>query len=100
MPALLGALLWEGARHVFGWLVGADNVYLRVFGPLGGVVALLGWVYLSSGILVLTGQFAWAHAMERRGRGQLAFDAPRQAGLDGWMHPFVGDNAVNEDHVQ
>jgi hypothetical protein len=29
-----------------------------VFGLLGGIMALLGWVYLSSVILVLTGQFA------------------------------------------
>jgi membrane protein len=99
VPAVVGAILWEAARHIFGWLIGADNAYLRVFGPLGGVVALLGWVYLSSAILVLTGQFAWAHAMEHRGRGHLAFEAPRQAGLEGWMEPFVGDNAVNEDHL-
>jgi membrane protein len=96
VPATLGAILWESARHIFGWLVRSDSTYLRVFGPLGGVVALLGWVYLSSAILVLTGQLAWAYAMERRGRGHLAGDAPRQAGLEGWTQPFVGDNAVNE----
>lgn len=98
VPAVLGASLWEGARHLFGWLVGADNAYVRVFGPLGGVVALLGWVYISCAIIVLSGQLAWAHAMERRGRGHLAYDYPRQAGLDGWMPPFEGDNMVNEDH--
>ena len=98
VPALVGAVLWELARNLFGWLVGTDSFYLRLFGPLGGVVALLGWIYLSSAILVLTGQFAWAFAMERRGRGLLARRAPRQAGLDAWAEPFERDNAVNEAH--
>ena len=98
VPAVVGAVLWELARNLFGWLVGTDSYYLRLFGPLGGVVALLGWIYLSSAILVLTGQLAWAFAMERRGRGLLARRAPRQAGLDTWAEPFDQDNAVNEAH--
>jgi membrane protein len=98
VPACIGATVWEAARHVFGWLMGGDSDYLRVFGPLGGVVALLGWVYLSSITLTLTGQLAWAYAMERRGRGQLAYRYPRQAGLQGWMPRYDGDNAVNEDY--
>jgi len=97
-PAVFGAVLWEGARHVFGWLVAAESGYTELFGPLGGVVALLGWVYLSCSILILTGQFAWAYAMEGRSRGAAASDDPRQAGLEGRMAPFQGDNAVNEDH--
>jgi hypothetical protein len=59
-------------------------------------VALLGWIYVSSVILVLTGQFAWAFAMERRGRGQLARRSPRQAGLERLTAPLEQDNAVNE----
>ena len=98
VPAFVGAVLWELARNLFGWLVGTDSYYLQLFGPLGGVVALLGWIYLSSTILVLTGQFAWAFAMERRGRGALARRSPRQAGLDHWAEPFEQDNAVNEAH--
>lgn len=98
VPAVAGAVLWELARNAFGWLIGTDSVYLRLFGPLGGVVALLGWIYLSSAILVLTGQLAWAFAMERRGRGLLARRAPRQAGLEGYTEPFEQDNAVNEAH--
>ena len=98
VSAVFGTVLWEGARHVFGWMVGSESAYTRLFGPLGGVVALLGWVYVSSAILVLTGQFAWAYSMERRGRGPLATAAPREAGLDGWIRPFHGDNSVNEDH--
>jgi membrane protein len=97
VPAVLGATLWEAARHVFGWLMGSESAYLRVFGPLGGVVALLAWVYTSSAILVITGQLTWAYAMERRGRGRIAAAAPREAGLDGWIRPLHGDNAVNED---
>jgi membrane protein len=97
VPSLLAGVLWETSRHLFGWLVGADNLYLQVFGLPGGIMALLGWVYLSAVILVLTGQFAWAYAMECRGRGHLACDAPRAAALNGWLHPFEGDHAVNED---
>jgi membrane protein len=99
VPAVAGAVLWELARNVFGWLVGTDSFYLRLFGPLGGLLALLGWIYTSSTILVLTGQFAWAFAMERRGRGALARHAPRQAGLGGWTEPFDQDNAVNEANL-
>jgi membrane protein len=98
VPAAIGATLWEGARHLFGWLIGTDSFYLRLFGSLGGVVALLGWIYLSSSILVLTGQLAWAYAMERRGRGDLARKLPREAGLDASVDPFAQDNAVNEAH--
>jgi uncharacterized BrkB/YihY/UPF0761 family membrane protein len=71
-------------------------VYLRVFGSLGGVVALLSWLYVSSVILILTGQFAWAFAMEQRGRGELARQSPRRAGLANSTDPFEKDNAVNE----
>jgi membrane protein len=98
VPALFGAILWEGARHVFGWLVAAESGYSAVFGPLGGVVALLGWVYVSCAILILTGQLTWAYAMENRSRGRAASDDPRQAGLEGRLRPFEGDNVVNEDH--
>ena len=59
-------------------------------------MALLGWLYVSSIILILTGQFAWAYAMERRGRGELARRAPRRAGLGASSDPFDQDNAVNE----
>ena len=97
VPSVFGAILWEAARHAFGWSIAGESVYARVFGPLGGVIALLAWVYLSSVILILTGQFAWAYAMERRGRGRLADAAPRRAGLEGLVQPFDGDNAVNED---
>ncbi|MDP8921865.1 MAG: YihY/virulence factor BrkB family protein [Chloroflexota bacterium] len=96
VPAAVGAVLWEAARQVFGWLVGTESIYLEVFGPLGGVVALLGWVYLSSAILVLIGQFTWAFAMERRGRGRLAAELPREAGLSGRIQPLEADNVVNE----
>lgn len=96
VPAVTGAVLWESSRNLFGWLVATDSFYLQVFGPLGGIVALLGWIYLSCVILVLTGQFAWAFAMERRGRGELARLAPREAGLQGLTDPFRQENAVNE----
>jgi membrane protein len=99
VAAAFGGVLWEAARHLFGWLVGTDSFYLRLFGSLGGVVALLGWLYVSSIILILTGQFAWAYAMERRGRGELARRGPRQAGLGSWSDPFEQDNAVNEAHL-
>ena len=96
VPATVGAMLWEAARNLFGWLVGTDSFYLELFGPLGGAVALLGWIFLSSVILVLTGQFAWAFAMERRGRGLLARRMPRQAGLERSAGAFELENAVNE----
>jgi len=99
VPSVVGAVLWEAARHLFGALVGSQDVYVWAFGSVGGFLALLGWTYLNSAILLLIGQLAWAHAMECRGRGHLATRAPRQAGPDGWAQPFEGDNVVNEDHA-
>jgi membrane protein len=96
LPALLGAALWETARHLFSWLIGGDNLYLQMFGPLGGIMALFGWLYLSAAGLVLTGQFAWAYAMERRGEGHLAQEAPRAEGPDGKVEPFEPEHMVNE----
>ena len=96
IPSVVGALLWESARRLFSWLVGSDSSYLRLFGPVGGLVALLVWVYVSSAILVLMGQFAWAFAMERRGRGRLAAELPSEAGLSGRVPPHAADNMVNE----
>jgi membrane protein len=39
VPAAIGAALWEGARHLFGWLIGTDSFYLRLFGSLGADAA-------------------------------------------------------------
>lgn len=97
IAAVVGAVLWEAARHLFSWLVGPDSPYIQAFGQLGGIMALFAWVYLSSVILVLTGQFAWAYAMESRGEGQLAHSAPRQAGTDGRERSVNAEHAVNED---
>ncbi len=99
VPSVIGAVLWEAARHLFAAIVGSQDVYVWAFGSVGGFLALLGWAYLNSVILLVVGQLAWAHAMECRGRGHLATEAPRQAGPEGWAHPFEGDNVVNEDQA-
>ena len=79
---------------VFGLVAIAASTRFALQPAEGRVGALV--AYASSVILVLTGQFAWAFAMERRGRGDLARRSPRQAGLDGWTELGDQDTAVNE----
>lgn len=50
--ALLGGVLWEGAKYLFTWYLGIAN-YRAVYGSVGAAVALLLWAYVSSSILLL-----------------------------------------------
>ena len=51
--ALLTALCFEGWKAVFLWYTGAFPVYDTVYGPVGALVALLTWVYISANILLV-----------------------------------------------
>jgi membrane protein len=63
MPALQAALfaglLWELAKHLFGWYVVYLAKYSVFYGSLSTLVIFVLWVYYSSTILVVGGEFAY-----------------------------------------
>jgi membrane protein len=62
--AVIGGLLWEGAKYLFAWALNYFN-YEQIYGSVGAVVAVLTWSYVSSLVLLfgaqLTGVFHREH---------------------------------------
>ena len=57
LGALMAALAFDGAKWGFLWYVETFPVYNVVYGPLGAMMALLTWVYVSA-IILLFGALA------------------------------------------
>ena len=57
--ALFTSLLWELAKHLFTWYVAHLAQYSIFYGSLSTLVIFILWVYYSSTILVLGGEFAY-----------------------------------------
>ena len=57
--ALFTSLLWELAKHLFGWYVVHLARYSIFYGSLSTLVIFVLWVYYSSTILVVGGEFAY-----------------------------------------
>ena len=57
--ALFTSLLWELAKYLFAWYVLHLAVYSIVYGSLGAFAIFVLWVYYSSTILVVGGEFAY-----------------------------------------
>ena len=57
--ALFTGLLWELAKHLFGWYVVHLAEYSFFYGSLSTLVIFVLWVYYSSTILVVGGEFAY-----------------------------------------
>jgi membrane protein len=55
--ALVTTIIWEIGSHIFLWLVPFFN-YQRIYGKMGAVVALLGWVYTSNLIMLFGANFS------------------------------------------
>ena len=53
--ALIGGVLWEGAKYLFAWTVNYLH-YDQIYGSVGAVVAVLTWSYVSSIILLFGAQ--------------------------------------------
>ena len=51
--ALMAAMAFEGWKTVFLWYTRAFPVYDTVYGPVGALVALLTWIYISANILLV-----------------------------------------------
>ena len=57
--ALFTSLLWEFAKHLFTWYVVHLAQYSIFYGSFSASVILVVWVYYSSTILVVGGEFAY-----------------------------------------
>lgn len=57
--ALFASLLWELAKHLFTWYVGNLAQYSFFYGSLSTLIIFVFWVFYSSMILVLGGEFAY-----------------------------------------
>jgi membrane protein len=57
--ALFTGLLWELAKHLFGWYVIHLARYSIFYGSLSTLVIFVFWVYYSSAILVVGGEFTY-----------------------------------------
>ena len=69
-PALKAAfftsLLWEVAKHIFGWYVVHSTSFSMFYGPLGAIAIFFLWIYYSAAILLLGGEIAFQ--LEKRGK--------------------------------
>ena len=57
--ALFASLLWEVAKHLFAWYVLHLARYSIYYGSLSTLAIVVLWVYYSSAILVIGGEFAY-----------------------------------------
>jgi membrane protein len=64
--ALFTSLLWEGAKHFFGWYVLGLGGFTVIYGSLSALAIFVLWVYYSSTILLLGGEVA---CLLEKGRG-------------------------------
>ena len=64
--ALFASLLWELAKHLFGWYVVHLAQYSIFYGSFSTLVIFVVWVYYSSTILVVGGEFAYFLEKDRQ----------------------------------
>jgi membrane protein len=57
--ALFASLLWELAKHLFAWYVVHLAEYSIFYGSLSTLVIFVFWVYYSSTVLIVGGEFAY-----------------------------------------
>jgi len=65
--AFFTSLLWELAKHFFGWYVVHLARYSIFYGSFSTLVMFIFWVYYSSTILVVGGEFAYFLEEDRQG---------------------------------
>ncbi|MHB8626040.1 MAG: YihY/virulence factor BrkB family protein [Aggregatilineales bacterium] len=78
LPAsLLGALVWELAKNLYGWYVANLANFGAVYGSIGAVIGLLTWTYLTGCMVSLCGEIAVATDDWRNKRPRsVALNAP------------------------
>ena len=56
--ALFASLLWETAKHLFGWYATHLTRYSVIYGSLSTLIIFFFWVYYSAAILLIGGELA------------------------------------------
>lgn len=78
---LLTTLAFEGWKAVFLWYTRSFPVYDTVYGPVGALVALLTWIYISANILLVGALVTSRYSSYLSGRieekGRVLLSAPR-----------------------
>ena len=64
--AFFTSLLWEVAKHLFGWYVLHLGKFSMVYGSLSALAIFFLWIYYSSVILILGGEVAFLLEKERK----------------------------------
>jgi len=64
--SLFTSMLWELAKHLFGWYVANIASYSIFYGSLSALVVFVLWVYYSSTILVMGGELLYVLERDRR----------------------------------
>lgn len=68
--ALLATVGWVSTSLLFTFYVNTFASYSRIYGSLGGIIALLVWLYLSSVIILLGGELNASLTFRREGRAR------------------------------
>ena len=63
--AIAATIAFEVVKNAFVWYVGNYSVYTSVYGSVGGIVALLTWVYVSAVILLFGSLITYRYAAYR-----------------------------------
>ncbi|HEX2966914.1 MAG TPA: YihY/virulence factor BrkB family protein, partial [Syntrophorhabdaceae bacterium] len=63
--SLFTGILWELAKHLFGWYVANIAPYSIFYGSLSALVVFVLWVYYSSMILVMGGELLYVLEKDR-----------------------------------
>ncbi len=57
LSVLIATLLWEFAKHAFGWYIGHFWSIGRIYGPYSFLVVIAIWIYYSSLTLIVAAEF-------------------------------------------
>ena len=60
--AIAATISFEILKGIFVWYVSSYSVYSSVYGPIGSIVALMMWIYLSANILLLGSLITYRYA--------------------------------------
>jgi membrane protein len=64
--ALLTAILWEAAKHLFTWYMGNIAHYKSLYGSLTTIVVFLLWIYYSASILLYGAEVVYQLGSRKR----------------------------------
>ncbi|UCH34409.1 MAG: YihY/virulence factor BrkB family protein [Armatimonadota bacterium] len=83
--AAFAAVSWELAKSGFAWYLQRFANFDRVYGPVGAIVILLLWIYISAVIVLVGAEIAAVYAVRERGPG------PDQAARSARLMEILGE---------